>query len=888
MQVTPSVRLVGPLGAGGMGAVWIADHLTLHVRVVVKFISAELAANDDARMRFSREAASAAAVKSPHVVQMLDHGVVDGAPFIVMELLEGEDLRHRIERERILPLQDLDAILTQACKALGQAHRAGIVHRDIKPDNIFLCRTHEGETFVKLLDFGIAKRADATLDSMGATKTGAVMGTPYYMSPEQALGAKGVDFRTDLWSLGVVVFEAMTGARAFDGDTIGALAVAITHGPMPAPSRVNAALPRAIDDWFARACARDVAHRFGSAKEMADAFSVVINAAPGAPSLRVSGPQQVAPNPAMAHGFDTTTSPISQPDEAGPLIPKTRLMPLALGGLAVVVVVVALIGARSVAAKRTIEQTHADFVRCLVGDLGKGESASVRFHEIQLAANPVSREDPSGPWPVRCSARADALAQALQGEHGAEGLVQATTTLGRMLSSRASLMAVTDISEPIDAFFRESEGAKIGAGVRSDVVPPPAPVKAPTIDTLDPARAMFAKPFSIERMFVSPFVDAALTFVVDDPALGSAFVCSWSPTSEAIRCRKVEGPAALMSPGLRPWGTTAANVPPFLFAGVRGKDGVFRSDTGARVVENLSFDGAYGASARAPGVLDFLVWQHGTPEMLLRHIQPDGRVADTTALDRENVGYPFYSTALLWDWFAYRASANGEIHLFMRHLGDGGGLGPVEDAGWIPEVGTTEAGEPSTAHVTGCRAAKLLALRSRGYTHQYVSLLIDGHWSAPVAADGTEGTLTCAGSEATLTSVNDWQIVRSRCSVSGCMAESTKLASLGEVGLDRAPRSAKDVVAVDLGTRIAVVWYAGVASGLRERVGSVQDLEHADDVVLLDDHVRNGQFSRDSTYRAIRSMTTSSGALLFVQTVTGVFPYRFDSEGKLVLVPVRY
>lgn len=270
MLVTPSVRLVEPLGAGGMGAVWVADHLTLRTRVVVKFIGIELAARDDVRTRFSREAAAAAAVKSPHVVQMLDHGVVDDTPFIVMELLEGEDLRHRLERERVLSLDALDVILTQSCKALGQAHRAGIVHRDIKPDNIFLCKSDDGDTFVKLLDFGIAKKSDST--SMGATRTGAVIGTPYYMSPEQAIGAKGIDFRTDLWSLGVVAFEAMTGVRAFEGDNVGALVVAITHGRMPVPSQANASLPVAMDAWFVRACSRDASRRFASAKEMADAF----------------------------------------------------------------------------------------------------------------------------------------------------------------------------------------------------------------------------------------------------------------------------------------------------------------------------------------------------------------------------------------------------------------------------------------------------------------------------------------------------------------------------------------------------------------------------------------------------------------------------------------
>ncbi len=257
---------------------WTADHLTLKTRVVVKFMSSVLVANDDARTRFSREATAAAAVKSPHVVQLFDHGIVDGEPFIVMELLEGEDLRTRLDRVGAIMLQDVEAMVNQTCKALTQAHRAGIVHRDIKPDNIFLCKADDGETFVKLLDFGLAKKADA--GALNATQTGAVMGTPYYMSPEQVIGLKNTDFRTDLWSIGVVAFEAMTGTKAFDGKSIGELAVAILHGSMPVPTQRNPLLPPQVNEWFARACARELGGRFASAKELADAFRTASTGSP--------------------------------------------------------------------------------------------------------------------------------------------------------------------------------------------------------------------------------------------------------------------------------------------------------------------------------------------------------------------------------------------------------------------------------------------------------------------------------------------------------------------------------------------------------------------------------------------------------------------------------
>jgi serine/threonine-protein kinase len=271
-EVTKSVRLVEPLGRGGMGSVWVAEHAGLRTRVVVKFMSPDLASSEGAAARFAREAAACAQVKSPHVVQMLDHGVTEGnVPFIVMELLEGHDLSTALARGVLAPEETL-TVVSQVAKALSRAHAAGILHRDIKPENIFLCE-HEGERFAKLLDFGIAKSTEA-LDSQ--TKTGQVVGTPFYMSPEQITGAKTLDATADLWSLGVVTFEALTGQRPFRGETIGGLAVAIVSGPMPVPSRVRAGLPPSFDRWFARACSRQVEERFATAKDFADALKLAL------------------------------------------------------------------------------------------------------------------------------------------------------------------------------------------------------------------------------------------------------------------------------------------------------------------------------------------------------------------------------------------------------------------------------------------------------------------------------------------------------------------------------------------------------------------------------------------------------------------------------------
>ncbi|MBK7398882.1 MAG: protein kinase [Myxococcales bacterium] len=267
--VTPSVRLVRPLGQGGMGSVWIGDHLTLRTKVAVKFMSTTLATDEVFRDRFSREAGAAAQVRSPHVVQVLDHGVGEGGlPFIIMELLEGESLAARLSVPPKLQPGEVVAIVAQVCKALTRAHERGIVHRDIKPDNVFLCDA-DGDVFVKVLDFGVAK----DIDTLGATTaSGSLVGTPVYMSPEQILGKRDIDGRVDLWALGIMAYEMLAGKRPFHGDTVGALAIAIHQRDFERPTALAPNLPTAIDEWFEKACHRDREQRFRTPREFAESL----------------------------------------------------------------------------------------------------------------------------------------------------------------------------------------------------------------------------------------------------------------------------------------------------------------------------------------------------------------------------------------------------------------------------------------------------------------------------------------------------------------------------------------------------------------------------------------------------------------------------------------
>ncbi|XXX82375.1 serine/threonine-protein kinase [Sorangium sp. So ce134] len=277
-MVTPALRLVRILRRGGMGSIWVAERLPLKAQVAVKFMSPEFVDDPGYVERFRREAVAAAQITSPHVAQVLDHGLTaEGMPYIAMELLRGEDLRARIRRLGRLPLGEVARIVTQTAKALGQAHRLGIIHRDIKPDNLFLTEV-DGETFVKVLDFGIARRAR----DMSVTSTGNVVGTPLYMSPEQLISSKDLDFRADLWSLGVVAYHAITGQAPFVGDSLAALTLFVHTGKFKPPSALRPEAPPALDDWMRKAMQLDPSARFGSAKEMADALERVLSRKGGA------------------------------------------------------------------------------------------------------------------------------------------------------------------------------------------------------------------------------------------------------------------------------------------------------------------------------------------------------------------------------------------------------------------------------------------------------------------------------------------------------------------------------------------------------------------------------------------------------------------------------
>jgi serine/threonine protein kinase len=306
-----------------MGSVWVADHLGLQARVAVKFVDESLGSDQGILARFAREAAAAAKMRSPHVVQILDYGSIDGRiPYIVMELLEGESLGDRVARVGRISVNEAVSIVQQACKALGKAHTLGIIHRDIKPDNLFLSDA-DGDLFVKVLDFGIAKVE--SFDSADLTSTGTTVGTPSYASPEQLLSAKSATVSMDLWAVAATAYRSLTGALPFTGETFAALCLAITRGVFTPPTKLAPDLPLALDAWFARALDVSPENRFATARELAEQFAVAAGVSrvsisvPG--SLPQSGPHPFSePRPGSDSGSRprTETAYAAGPEDSSP------------------------------------------------------------------------------------------------------------------------------------------------------------------------------------------------------------------------------------------------------------------------------------------------------------------------------------------------------------------------------------------------------------------------------------------------------------------------------------------------------------------------------------------------------------------------------------------
>ncbi len=292
--------ITGFLGEGGMGRVYEAEHIRLPKRFAIKVMLEELLRHPDAVARFEREAQAVARVIHEHVVEVVDLvRLKDGRPCLVTELLEGQELGELLEKQGRIPLGTALTIARQVCRGLAAAHAAEVVHRDLKPSNLFLIKRPDGRTFVKVLDFGVAKLTDGTQ----LTRTGMVVGTPAYMSPEQALGIKEVDERADVYSIGAVLYHLLTGSPPFVGDEAGVILTRVLTEDPPRPRDLNRSIPDAVEHLVQRAMARAPEDRLKSVVDLERELAALDPSEGGS----VTGSP---PSPARANG-ETMIEPVA-------------------------------------------------------------------------------------------------------------------------------------------------------------------------------------------------------------------------------------------------------------------------------------------------------------------------------------------------------------------------------------------------------------------------------------------------------------------------------------------------------------------------------------------------------------------------------------------------
>jgi serine/threonine-protein kinase len=392
-------RVERVLGAGGMGVVVAAYHLQLHQRVAIKFLLAEALGNVEAVERFAREARAAVKITSEHVARVIDVGTLEtGAPYMVMEFLEGHDLARWVRLRGAMPVDQTVDFVLQACEALAEAHALGIIHRDLKPANLFIVRGADALHSVKVLDFGISKATGlaAKGQDVSLTRTASVMGSPLYMSPEQMIASKNVDARTDIWALGVVLYELLTGQVPFNGDTLPEVCAKISSYPPPPLRALRPDLPPAVEAIVMRCLEKDRERRFASIGELSLALVEY-----GSPRARISteriqrvllnagGPLAPAPGavtPALPGKHDRSNGPVTLSSSWGRTGHRGSGTRWVIGGLATGLAIATATAVALIARRPTQESPAASVVAPIPSESAGAATVTTGTPSAALAA----------------------------------------------------------------------------------------------------------------------------------------------------------------------------------------------------------------------------------------------------------------------------------------------------------------------------------------------------------------------------------------------------------------------------------------------------------------------------------------------------------------------
>ncbi|HEY6561597.1 MAG TPA: protein kinase [Polyangiaceae bacterium] len=371
-------RVERVLGKGGMGFVVAAIHTQLDERVAVKFLMPELCQQEEPVARFLREARAAVRIRSEHVARVLDVGVLDdGAPYMVMEYLDGQDLSAELDRRMQLGVHEAVDYVLQACEAIAEAHARGIVHRDLKPANLFLSRRPDGSPLVKVLDFGISKAIVSDAEAPASlTATQSLLGSPHYMSPEQVRKPKMVDARTDIWSLGVILYELLTGSLPFSAENAMSVLAAVVSDPTPRLRETRPDIPEGLEAIVMRCLSKEPAQRYADVAEFAEAL------APFAPPSAVPSIKRISG--VLRGGLEVSTPPRASGSSAQSALPEPAKEQQTL---------VSESGPRGISTDPTLRADFAPRADSSRGQLRSGETASQWEH----SKTPPERKAKRGP-----------------------------------------------------------------------------------------------------------------------------------------------------------------------------------------------------------------------------------------------------------------------------------------------------------------------------------------------------------------------------------------------------------------------------------------------------------------------------------------------------------
>jgi hypothetical protein len=549
-----------------------------------------------------------------------------------------------------------------------------------------------------------------------------------------------------------------------------------------------------------------------------------------------------------------------------------------LGAIAVVLVVVAILAAKR-SERQEVEALVAELRGCLLGaPLEAGENTLQRFRRLQLRA--LARSDTERMtagkkiWPLSCRDATERLSKKLK-EGATEPQQKSLSSLIQLLSSPEVISK--DIVEPFGATLAVLDAVAPGAVPAAKDPLPPA---VRSVDSLASLPSLSKKGTALGRSYTEDNPGLSLPVLIDEEGLGAPLLCVFRVSSDDASCRSLSELSAVRGHGLRMLGTSDPDAEHIVFAGRRGSEGIFVTGSKAAIDRVYS----YGGYSARDGHVSALGWDEENRNMVLVQRPPGGESSRTPLRPNFRVGNFFYGSQLLWDQVLVRGvTPNEERRLFVLPLGKGATRSfELVDIGELPEPGLIRHGEEEEPHLTGCRSARATVVRVRGTGSDSLTFRLNDRFTLPVQAP-TYGVLGCYGTTATVVRVahgsgGSTRLYHSACTSAGCSHKTLKGDSLDKGSSEIRPETESDIVAVDLAGQLLVVWTAGERGGLRMRMAPPDTFDRADDVVIVDDHVWEGRYARESAVLGFRLYSREGFAVLLVSSMAGVHAFRITPD----------